>query len=1156
MSGSSRSFTRTLSTVLEHWHEGSANSHEVSELFSVIASFHEKHNTLATVRPSTNLNEELSKIYRKYVFSDQNINKELFFLDILRQILPIYDEEEIIPWLKTYLKPCFDSAGYDLQYVSKAREFITALTSNIKWSDDQLLMLRRNKIGVYVVEQVLRIYIGKSADCYSMINLQLSDADKDNQVTYERVRFIERNCADFLQDYGLKNPKTFFTLVNKYFKIASMRLKVLTLLSQVIANQTSRVHEIVNTELFESILASILCDFSESIVLVSLSVLVMVFPQLCDVIADYLPDLLLIYVRISNWKELSESLSDRETSMNSNLKVRSISWDLALFDPSYTDISLTSISQSFANPPNITYPTNSRIELDISYIATFIYGLFPFNFKLFLNKPYQYFVEHPSVFIDMKYITDIDRQMTENGGGSQFETYIQKKTSELFSKFLLHSNFLKPNHTAEDEIKKPLAWLLEQHADEDIVCEEIALACLSLNPELLYTVPDSFVVQRKQDNRSLIDGAVSNSSLESSSGGFVYSGTGSGVSNSGSNHVSRKSSFHGPMYFTAKEAMVNKNLMLKQLQNLNRRVSVVPTNWVIDSSEPSLPSKSSNLGIHFKDVKFDEGLKGSKQSINEEGEAVEESEKNGSEALSGLFSTHQELYAPPFSNDNSIEPSGIQSKRTSIESGSKRTPDTGSKRASIETGSKRASIDPEKHTTEASYNQIKSLMDTDTRSSISHGKSASSLLNDKLRDVSASSPTTSVETTTIHKNSIISAPEIYDPSSEKNLKPQFMTRSQGTALDFYQRELLLMKNELEFSSYMKNLNKFHYIRVKLKMSKLLRESTVHSQSIESRNNLTKLQSIANSYDTLVESLSSMQLEKDELNLKMRQDKVDLTNQLMTLKDENDLLKTNLSSISRENQSINENMAKVIKEEIPEKESEITNLKIKLSDLEEQQEKLAKSQQKAVVEDVEQKPVESSRVNDYEAQIIKLNAEIQRLNGENVFLSKELKNFQQLYEATIKNYESKLTSTKHEIGDEVYRQTIQLEKKIQELSLTLLKYETTLEEKNAKIVQLSTSLPISIPGAITPSGSVVGANDPSLRMYGTDPRNMYGYGRHEMDFVYDHNRSDSSLGTNSSPSINQPAANTLSNFRMTPAPTQDLPILRGRGGYQKRSKKLM
>ena len=36
----------------------------------------------------------------------------------------------------------------------------------------------------------------------------------------------------------------------------------------------------------------------------------------------------------------------------------------------------------------------------------------------------------------------------------------------------------------------------------------------------------------------------------------------------------------------------------------------------------------------------------------------------------------------------------------------------------------------------------------------------------------------------------------------------------GTAIDFYQRELLLYKNELEFSSYMKHLNKFYYLKLK------------------------------------------------------------------------------------------------------------------------------------------------------------------------------------------------------------------------------------------------------------------------------------------------------------------------------------------------------
>lgn len=54
----------------------------------------------------------------------------MMFLDILKEVLSVFNIDEINLWLRTYLKPALDSAGYFSQFVDKARDLIRKIAIN------------------------------------------------------------------------------------------------------------------------------------------------------------------------------------------------------------------------------------------------------------------------------------------------------------------------------------------------------------------------------------------------------------------------------------------------------------------------------------------------------------------------------------------------------------------------------------------------------------------------------------------------------------------------------------------------------------------------------------------------------------------------------------------------------------------------------------------------------------------------------------------------------------------------------------------------------------------------------------------------------------------------------------------------------------------
>ncbi|KAG2734403.1 hypothetical protein G9P44_002409 [Scheffersomyces stipitis] len=1159
MSGSSRSLIKALNEVFESW-DDSAGAHwvaspEATECFTVISQFLERHNTFSIIRQSTSINDELFRIYNSYIEPSSNLQKEYMFLNILRQLSPVLRRDDVMLWVKTYLKPAIDSAGFDFNFVQKSREFIAKVAIDIMPTDDIDLRKEREEIAYLVMDIVIQVYIGVDDKSYDYINLKISEEDKDSQHFQERLRFIKHNCTTILQDYGLKQAMKYFTLLNNHFEKPSERFGALTLLSSLVSTQTSQVFQITNTILFPNLLKCISYDFSESLVYVSLSVLVMLIPQIGNRISNYLSDLLIIYIRITNWEEFDRYIPNRYELLVKFLHDKGENWSISNFD--------------FFNELMTFVPLNSKLDFDVSHLATLIYGLFPFNFSKFCQSPLTYLNKYPPRLIELKFLQLLDTNMMIQDPDDPTKHMLEKrvidKTKKVYQRFIIHPNFIDfdRSNLLSEEIKNPIQWILDLYNGESIGPSEISVSCLSLNPDIMISISDSLVVS---EDHKLRDNQISGGSPLGSN--IMFNNRNNFSTAPNSQHVSRASSVGSPVYFNIKDGPSTKLMVQKSLQNYNRKMSVVPTNLVIDNQKTLAPTTPLHSEIKFKDVKFNGG--------SDKNNSNSSSVNNMSTSLNGTSV-----------NENGIEEKldhGYEDGLSQVSS-SEMVPELGKSEPLPELFITHEKLYGSNNKASAlslsNLNLGPAFMDDPGK------KSSSNLLNEKLKSElriqrPISSPTTSLETTAVHKGSVVSSSG-FTMISTQTLQNNGSTHN-GTALDFYQRELLLMKNELEFSSYMKHLNKFQYIRLKLKMNKLQREANLHFQSIEHKNNISLIKSLKEECDTLKDSLKSINSEMEDLKSGHKSKIFDLSEKIIELQEENSELRLRLDDLSGENRSINSGFNTIVNEVVPEKDFEIENLKMRLQELELNNVEFKKQIEHFEGENSAKRDIvdKNHDLSIQEKKIYSLKEELLLVSDKNQKLAAELAKAQDMYESIVRTYENKLSSSKFDLNENVNSFTAHFEKKIQELSTTILRYEALLEEKNSKIMQLSSSKPISIPGAASSGVNTIynrssksttripstpgdindmhgekGRSNSSLES-GTPPpsRVPIGVQQHpsqQSQFTYPHLNQ---VGAHAPPQPPAAIPRFSANLVPTVGTSSQQPIIRGRGGYQKRSKKHM
>jgi hypothetical protein len=574
-----------------------------------------------------------------------------------------------------------------------------------------------------------------------------------------------------------------------------------------------------------------------------------------------------------------------------------------------------------------------------------------------------------------------------------------------------------------------------------------------------------------------------------------HSGFGSAIN---SKHVSRNSSYGGQMSFNIKDGPSAKLF----LNNFNRKLSIVNTNLVIDSKSQAISSRL-NQSIKFRDVKFGDGYA--------DDSSVDDVSKG---PLNDLFSTHESLFHRE-SSLNSIANLSTTNSTTNLLKMKTSSPNVKldlSDLKELETANSEKPTNSEKPENSSEAGSIRTGQFTPTTTE-SDGK-----FNP------FSSPVTSVDTRS-------------NTDTEKH---------SGSALDFYHRELLLLKNELEFCSYMKYINKFNYIKLKMKLKKQFLQPALDQASDKN------IDSVTNLNKSMTDLVSNLKKFESEHHLETSK----LISRLQELQQENKLLQDQLSDLNDDYNSLNSCYISNAKEVIPQKDYEIDNLKNRLVELDELL-KVMESNKESGQSLETSKPKDTTQIN-MDDEVFQLNQEIINIRDQNNKLCEQLKAVQEQNDTAIRTFESRQEAIKLEARESINSYIKHYDKKIEQLSTTILKYEGLLEEKNNRILQFTSSKPISIPQ------SSIGTSIPSNDV--TDILEINREGFSSSDSFYSHldgHGSRTSPQGNATPhtqtGLQFPFPDYVSGSRPTnnvnTTNAQQQPILRGRGGYQKRSKKM-
>ncbi|KAI5969400.1 hypothetical protein CANMA_001467 [Candida margitis] len=401
-----------------------------------------------------------------------------------------------------------------------------------------------------------------------------------------------------------------------------------------------------------------------------------------------------------------------------------------------------------------------------------------------------------------------------------------------------------------------------------------------------------------------------------------------------------------------------------------------------------------------------------------------------------------------------------------------------------------------------------------------------------------SSPTTNLETSSVFKDNstattIGSSGDTNTLHSSTNVPSQFSLNElngSGTIIDFYQRELLLFKNELEFSSYMTNLNKFHYLKTKNEISE--------GSGGVSGNSL--LQEEASELSRAINGL------KDEWGAKQQEYHCQydfLTTKIEQLEMEKNKLSEQLSELRQSTESSSKDYDELVKNTIPNKNYEIEQLKLKLNTSDQQ---LQEQQRNTIDNEADtsffpSKELKSTQKS-LEDQIYNYKMENQVFNQQIGQLEQENKDLQIRYNSIIAQYETKLEKAKLSLSETLTSLTDPYEKKITELQAVIHKYQTLLEEQTRnKMVPAPSSGTVPIP---------------IIRQNSSSSSDNYSYG-------HDGNNNGNTIPSRSVAPIQHMVRNGSSsnsgkagNGSNNPTGGDSLPLMRGRGGLQKRTRKLM
>jgi hypothetical protein len=307
---------------------------------------HEKYDEAVAEK----LNDELITVYERDVA--EHPSRYGPFMNILRRLRPLIAHPERTARWWDLLQPTLQVLNQEKHVAEESQALVLeALTAD--WGDDT--DHPGPDAAIPLAEKLVALWL---EECVSVVEPEDTLAN-----------FKEKQIRETLIMYGKKRPHDFMVTLDKFMVKKEWRARTLHLVAEFIRNRPPHLYQILQTQLFNSILNCLQLDTSTTVVSLALTVLIMVLPHMPSSLVPHLPALFNIYARLLFWeRELSPTDQEDHLVAEQRLSPGTTNWHQTTFTPEFDDKSIPHLLNYF----------------------TILYGLYPINFMDYIRKPQRY----------------------------------------------------------------------------------------------------------------------------------------------------------------------------------------------------------------------------------------------------------------------------------------------------------------------------------------------------------------------------------------------------------------------------------------------------------------------------------------------------------------------------------------------------------------------------------------------------------------------------------------------------------------------------------------------------------------------------------------------------------------------------------------------
>ncbi|KAK7202561.1 Hamartin protein-domain-containing protein [Myxozyma melibiosi] len=422
------------------------------------------------------LHDDLALIFNTRVAEADTV-AEAMFVQVLQQVTPVLmaSKEKTQYWIQQMMILALDSDSRSRVIVEDSRQFLFNVMVFDVYNPYGAVFPAEyyEELSTSVADSLLQIFLG-------IKKLPGLDAAEDDQDNRERAFQCVQNAERELRRFGSRRPKALFTVLDSYFIQPEHRISVLSLLCSFLQAQPPYLFETHDSQLVEHLYQCLLHDKSAVAMNLASTAFVMLLPHICSIMGSILPKIFSIYARLLYWdvlfrknysEESDEGASSKvdeqvNSSGRGNIAYGGVYYNSEPQDNNVGTISLGDTSTSTTDEWRVLEgavddPAGAGRDssaVNYSRLYTFIYGTYPIHFLTFITNPRRYF--HMVQATMSKHIDfDIDD--------------ISRRSQHLSRRHLLHPNFFR--YTFETELTDKNRWEVAGTA------EDIAAFCITLD---------------------------------------------------------------------------------------------------------------------------------------------------------------------------------------------------------------------------------------------------------------------------------------------------------------------------------------------------------------------------------------------------------------------------------------------------------------------------------------------------------------------------------------------------------------------------------------------------------------------------------------------------------------------------------------------------